>query len=350
MKNKPRVLVVSTSRKTRGGITAVLKAYESTKMWKDYHCRWIETHRDSNTIVKFCYFISALVEFTAIAPFYDIVHLHFSLDGTARRKKHFMRLAKFYGKKTIIHLHCGTQIHDIWDNNYDYLFRSCDKAILLSKSLQTMVEEHTGITDKYEVVYNPCLSELKSINLRDRKKEILFAGTLYEGKGYRDLIRAFGRIAHNYSDWSVVLAGNGEMNLGKQIAKELNIENQVKFLGWVAEDEKDKVFKEASIFCLPSYAEGFPMAVLDAFSYGLPVLSTPVGGIPDVAVNGKNMLLFDPGDIDALAEKLKQLISDRELQFNMCAESQLMAATTFNLSNIIKQLASIYDNVATNNH
>lgn len=49
------------------------------------------------------------------------------------------------------------------------------------------------------------------------------------------------------------------------------------------------------------YTVGFPMGVIDAWVYGLPVITTPVGGIPDIAIDGKNMLLFTPGDIDALA-------------------------------------------------
>lgn len=77
------------------------------------------------------------------------------------------------------------------------------------------------------------------------------------------------------------------------------------FLGWVSGEAKDNAFKEAMIFCLPSYAEGFPMSVLDAWSYGLPVITTPVGGIPDVAQDGVNMLLFNPGDIDMLAKQMK---------------------------------------------
>ena len=58
---RTRVLVVATSRKTRGGITSVVKAHETGEQWKKYHCRWIQTHRDGPTWRKILYFISSLI-------------------------------------------------------------------------------------------------------------------------------------------------------------------------------------------------------------------------------------------------------------------------------------------------
>ena len=67
-----RVLVVATSRKTRGGITSVVKAHETGAQWKKYHCRWIQTHRDGNPIRKLWYLFTALIEYACLLPFYDI--------------------------------------------------------------------------------------------------------------------------------------------------------------------------------------------------------------------------------------------------------------------------------------
>ena len=275
-------------------------------------------------------------------PFYDIVHVHFSLRTTARRKVPFVKVAKALGKKVIIHLHCGSQIHEIWNKDYSYLFSVADVSLLLSENLLHMVEEHTGKGRDYRVCYNPCPQICKEPVLQ-KKKQILFSGTLYAGKGYQDLIRAFAKIAKKYPDWNVVLAGNGEVEKGRAISKELDIANQVEFLGWVSGEQKDKAFRESMIFCLPSYAEGFPMAVLDAWAYGLPVITTPVGGIPDVAKDGKNMLLFNPGDIDALAQQMEKMIVNEELRKSIADESILFAHTTFNLNTINKQLGNIYE-------
>lgn len=340
-----RVLILATSRKTRGGITAVLKAHETGEQWKRFHCHWVQTHRDGNNVRKLAYLAFAWLDFLIRIPFYDIVHVHFSLGTTARRKVPFVKVAKALGKKVIIHLHCGSQIHEIWNKDYSYLFSVADVSLLLSENLLHMLEEHTGKGRDYRVCYNPC-PQISKEPVLQKKKQILFSGTLYAGKGYQDLIRAFAKIAKKYPDWNVVLAGNGEVEKGRAISKELGIANQVEFLGWVSGEQKDKVFRESMIFCLPSYAEGFPMAVLDAWAYGLPVITTPVGGIPDVAKDGENMLLFNPGDIDALAHQLEKMIIDENLRNRIALASLDFAENKFNQYTINKQLGELYEDLS----
>ena len=220
-------------------------------------------------------------------------------------------------------------------------------SIVLSEYWRkALVDELKIPAKKVKVLYNPCpIIKTKDEMLQHnvKRKTILYAGTVCHRKGYDDLIRAFAKIAKKYPDWNVVLAGNGEEEKGRAISKELGIANQVEFLGWVSGEQKDKAFRESMIFCLPSYAEGFPMAVLDAWAYGLPVITTPVGGIPDVAKDGKNMLLFNPGDIDALAQQMEKMIVNEELRKSISDESILFAHTTFNLNTINKQLGNIYE-------
>ena len=142
-----------------------------------------------------------------------------------------------------------------------------------------------------------------------------------------------------------MLAGNGEEEQARKLASELGVAEQMVLLGWVDGKEKHKAFCEAKALCLPSYAEGFPMAVLDAWAYGLPVITTPVGGVPDVAVDGDNMLLFNPGDIDTLAEKLDLIMSDEALRDHLSAASVKMASEKFNLNTVTAQIAKIYDSI-----
>lgn len=341
----PKVLIVATGRKTRGGITTVLKAHETGEQWKKYHCHWVQTHRDSTIFIKILYLCSSLFDYCIRLPFFDIVHIHFSLPVTARRKLPFLRLAKYLGKKIIVHLHCGSQIDDIWNPIYDEFFQKADLGVLLSDCLKKRIEAHIGQNHDLRVIYNPCPIVNLSLNPAEKKNEILFSGTLLERKGYRDLIRAYGKIATKHTDWKLVLAGNGEVKLGQQIAKECGITDQCEFLGWVDGQAKDAAYRRASILCLPSYAEGFPMAVLDAWAYGLPVITTPVGGIPDVAIDGENMLLFSPGDVDTLAVQLERMIADENLRNSIAEESVKLAKTTFNINTINKQIGDLYESL-----
>jgi len=174
------------------------------------------------------------------------------------------------------------------------------------------------------------------------EKIILYAGTVNVRKGYADLIRAFAKIAPRFPDWEVVFAGNGEIEEGKALARSLSVGKQIVFAGWVNGEKKDNLFRKACIFCLPSYAEGFPMAVLDAWAYGLPVITTPVGGIPDVAIDGENMLLFNPGDIKKLSENIELLITDEALRNKISRASIEFAIGKFNIDTINRQLGEIY--------
>ena len=104
----PKVLVVATSRKTKGGITSVVKAHETGEQWKKFHCKWIETHRDGNSVRKLWYLATALIEYICLLPFYDIVHIHVGLRTSVNRKLIFARIALLFRKKIIVHFHPAT--------------------------------------------------------------------------------------------------------------------------------------------------------------------------------------------------------------------------------------------------
>ena len=339
-----KVLVVATSHKTRGGITSVVKAHQQGEQWKEFHCKWIETHIDKGAISKLFFFIKGWMQFMFNLPFCQIVHIHMSEPASAIRKCFFLPFAKLFGKKVIMHFHAfspDTTIRGKHGRVYKYLFSNADRVIVLSQLWKTYVNDEFHLGDKVVVVYNPCTTEILKGSY-PKRKQILYAGTVNARKGYADMIRAFARIANKYPEWSIVFAGNGEVKQGEELAKSLRIDKQTVFLGWVSGAEKDKAFKEASIFCLPSYAEGFPMAVLDAWTYGLPVITTPVGGIPDIAEDGKNLLLFTPGDEEHLAKQFERMLGDENLRNKIAEESVRLAHTTFNQQVINKQIGDLY--------
>lgn len=339
-----KVLVVATSRKTRGGITSVVKAHEMGSQWELYGCKWIETSIDTNNIMKILYFTKSMIQYCFYLPRCHIVHIHLSEPISALRKIPYFTLAKIFKKKTIIHFHSfspETTICGKHSKIYKYLFSNADRIIVLSESWKIYVNEKFRLGNNVQVIYNPCIANV-STKEYPKKKQILYAGTLNQRKGYSDLLKAFSLIAKSYPEWSVVFAGNGELDNAKKIANQLDISNQVIFLGWINGTYKDKIFKESTIFCLPSYAEGFPMAVLDAWAYGLPVITTPVGGIPDIAVNGENMLLFDPGNINTLAVQIKRLIDDKELLNKLICASKHLANTKFNIKTINSEIEKLY--------
>lgn len=341
-----KVLVIATSRKTRGGITSVVKAHETGPQWKKYHCKWIQTHRDGNPIRKLWYLATALLEYLILLPFYDIVHIHIATTQSAKRKVLFFYPAKWLGKKMIFHFHPSNEkfLFEPYNQKlYRSLFSRADLILVLSEQWRRWIKEALGLTEHIEVLYNPCPIVNHRTDLR--KKNILFAGTIIPRKGYADLIKGFAPIAPKHPDWKITFAGNGEIERAKEIAKEVHIENQVIFLGWVNGKEKEKAFQEASIYCLASYGEGFPMGVLDAWAYGIPCVVTPVGGLPDIITEGENALTFSPGDTETLTKQLERMITDDSLREKIEKESLNLSQTTFNINTINQQLDKIYSSL-----
>lgn len=346
----PRVLIIATSHKTRGGITSVIKAHQKGEQWKKFHCKWIETHIDKGDFLKLLYFCKGWILFILNLPFYDIVHIHTSEPPSAIRKCLFMWWSKLWEKKVIVHFHAfspETTINGKYQKVYKYLFSHANKVIVLSQLWEKYVNETFHLGDKIQVIYNPCTTEILPEKYT-KQNIILYAGTVNARKGYTDMIKAFAKIAFQYPNWEIVFAGNGEIENGTTLAKELGIDSQTQFLGWISGKDKDKIFKEASIFCLPSYAEGFPMAVLDAWAYGLPVITTPVGGIPDIAKDGENVLLFQPGDCDKLAIQMDRMIKDNILRNHLTKQSIILSQTTFNIDTINKEIGILYKKINQN--
>ena len=341
-----KVLIIGTSQYTRGGITAVIKTQQQGEQWGRFHCKWIGYHVDRVAWIKVLYYAYAIVCYCLYLPFYQIVHYQFSLQTDAKRSYYFFKIAKLLGKKTIIHLHCGDQLPEIWSPMYEEMFTKCDMALVLSPSIKRKVEGYIGTNHRVEVLFNPCPTIGQITPVEKREKEILFAGTLNSNKGYADLIQGFAKIAQKHPDWKVVFAGNGQVEQAKALAQSLGVENQCQFLGWVNGEQKDAAFRRASVLCLASYQEGFPMAVLDAWAYGVPVVSTPAGGLIDIIQEGKNGLLFEAGNIDQMAEKLDRIISDDTLRKDIGGESRMLAYTTFNINTINNQLGDLYEELS----
>lgn len=336
-----KVLVVATSPKTHGGIATVVKAHQQGRQWKQYHCRWVSAHRDGPKWRKLAYMIGGLLKYAALLPFYDIVHIHMSAGTSAKRKIHFVRLARLLRRPVVVHMHCGTQIEDSWSPQMNYIFSKADIGLMLAERIKESVARHTGRSDNLEVCYNPC-PLLKPTDGIHRKKYILYSGTIGKNKGYHVLIESFAKIADRFPEWHIMMAGVGEIDKAYALIKSHKLESRVHLLGWVDGEKKDLLFREASIFCLPSFLEGFPMAVLEAWAYGVPVISTPVGGIPDVALPGENILLFSPGNSEELSERLVELIGSSALRAKLSASSVGLASGKFNLDTINEQIGRIY--------
>lgn len=129
------------------------------------------------------------------------------------------------------------------------------------------------------------------------------------------------------------------------MAVKFGIEQQTEFLGWIAGNTKESIFQHASIYCLPSWGEGFPMGVIDAIAYGIPVITTPVGGLEKVFHDGIDAMIYETYDLKMLADKLEQLIKSETYRNSIVNEADKLVCNDFNIITICNKIEKIYENM-----
>jgi glycosyltransferase involved in cell wall biosynthesis len=149
-------------------------------------------------------------------------------------------------------------------------------------------------------------------------QEILYTGALIPRKGVHLLINAFTRIASAFPDACLWLVGKAEnQEYAAQLenqAVRLGLKDRIHFVGAVSQSELARHMGRARVLVLPSVSEGLGRVVFEAMLCGTPVIGSRVGGIPDMIQDGVNGYLVTPGDVDALAESLRTILSDPDIE------------------------------------
>lgn len=141
--------------------------------------------------------------------------------------------------------------------------------------------------------------------------EVLCVGQLVPRKGQRVLLDAVAALRDRGVDVGVILAADGPSRVSLESAVDgLGIRDRVRFTGNVSQDDIGVLYARADIFCLPSFAEGLPVVLMEAMATGLPVVTTPIAGIPELVVHAESGLLVPPGRSDLLADALALLAAD----------------------------------------
>jgi glycosyltransferase involved in cell wall biosynthesis len=162
-------------------------------------------------------------------------------------------------------------------------------------------------------------------------------------KATRQLKGRAGRV------FSVVLAGpfdSEEEGLRiRQLVTDYGLEDTVIFLGPVSGIKKEQAFLHADVFVLPSYSEGIPQSMLEAMAYGLPVVVSGVGGIPEVVREGVEGIIVKPGDIEGLCQALRQVMESVECRARMGNAGRRRVAEQYTVSTYMERLHTLYRSV-----
>ncbi len=287
----------------------------------------------------------------------DLVHLHISERGSIVRKGIIALACVVVGKPFILHAH-GCEFHEFYEalprliqKLITALFQRSACLIALSESWRNYYIETCHLSpEKVIVLNNPVtLPDEWQKDPHPEKLKFVFLGKINKRKGIFDLLTAFANLKPDCRNQvELVLAGAGEIEQTQDLATQLGIQDQISFPGWLDQQQRDELLAQSDVMLLPSYNEGLPMAILEAMSWGLPVITTPVGGIPEVIEHGETGLLVNPGNIQELTEAMQSLIENPSLRLSLgCAARKKVEPLS--MENYSHTLFNLYDEIIEQN-
>lgn len=351
-----KIVMIGTRFDTMGGISSVVNVYREAGLFQRFPVHYIATHCDGGNLAKLRIALLALLRFWGLllSGQAGLLHIHVSSRASFWRKAVFFFSAHLFRVPTILHLHSGG-FHIFYDQHCGplrkklvrYIFDHATRVIVLSNTwkewLQT-ISSNRHILSIYNPVLLPAMPAAAPADAASAAAapHLLVLGRLGKLKGSYDLLEAVAKIAPRFPGLKLNLGGDGELDQVAARANELGIARHVNLLGWVRGSDKDKHLQAAHIYLLPSYNEGMPMSVLEAMAAGLPIITTPVGGIPEAVSDGVEGFLVQPGDVNALAERLIQLLQDATMMQQMGAAARNKIASTFSAEAILPRIEALY--------
>jgi glycosyltransferase involved in cell wall biosynthesis len=280
----------------------------------------------------------------------DLLHLHLSERGSALRNGILILIARLFRKPVIIHAHGAEfpefykQLSPRWQQILSWILQQSTYFIALSESWKKYYISECGLAEEQVIVLHNPVNFPSQIPDRTNTEEInlTFLGKINQRKGVYDLLQAFANLnSESRQKAKLIIAGSGEIEAANNLAKQLQINEKVDFIGWINTEQKNNLLANTSIFLLPSYNEGLPMALLEAMSWGLPVITTPVGGIREVVVDNQTGILVTPGNIHELTSRIESLINNAVLRLNIGRAARETTAA-FSIDKYSKSLFALY--------
>jgi glycosyltransferase involved in cell wall biosynthesis len=184
------------------------------------------------------------------------------------------------------------------------------------------------------------------ISRLNKKSEDIFlvtTGRLTHKNGIEDIISSLTLLPPNVS---LVVIGKGELgNRLQKLATDLKVDDRVKFLGFIPYSEMPKYFSICDIFVRPSRSEGFGNSFIEAMAAGIPVIATPVGGIPDFISDRETGLFCSTDNPKSIAVAVKTLITDIELKNSIIKNANELVKERYGWDNIALQMKKVFDRV-----
>ncbi|CAO4152995.1 glycosyltransferase family 4 protein [Methylorubrum aminovorans] len=333
----------------RGGMRSVVEGYIADGFIDAEDVRLIHSYTDDGFLGRQVVLLAALARFTGalVTGRVELVHIHAAMRGSFWRKSLFARLARLRGIPVLLHLH-GSEMKAFYESQSPAVktaivsqLERATRVLVLSESWQGFIQQ---IAPRARVVVMPNYVALPppATRVSGGPVQLLFLGALGPRKGIFDLLRALARAAAAGVPLHLTVGGDGQLTEARQLAAELGLGDRVTFEGWVDTNRRAVLLNEADAYVLPSYNEGLPMSVLEAMAAGLPVVTTTVGGLPELITSGEHGLLIKPGNVDALAEAIIDLSTDPQRRSSMGTAARERVAAHYSRPVVLSLLKNIY--------
>jgi glycosyltransferase involved in cell wall biosynthesis len=345
------VLMVGTDLRSIGGISTVVRGYIDAGLFDRIDCTYVATHRSGSNwrklFVALTGWMRILVRLhTMDAP---LVHVQLSSRASFWRKAVVCLLARLARRPYLLHVH-GSEFADFYQE-CSPARRRIVRAVLARATLVLALSEAWRATlqqispgARIEVLMNAVpLPPPDAMAAPSPQPTLLFFGEIARHKGVFELAQAFARVADELPQLRLIYAGTGSgVEETRRLIEQFRLGSRVRFTGWLQAERKQATLAAANIFVLPSFVEGMPMALLEAMSFGLPVIATPVGGVPEILTHEHDGLLVPPGDVAALAAAVARLTNDPELRQRLGRAARDTVAKRFSLDTTVERLLGIY--------
>jgi glycosyltransferase involved in cell wall biosynthesis len=256
----------------------------------------------------------------------DIIYFTLSPVGSAfYRDCVYVGIMKLFGVPHVFHLHgkgISMQVEHRWRRAlYSWVFRDAG-VIHLSR---LVAFDTSTVSDPDRVCYVPNGAPdhfgTASKSPRNGPPRVLYLSTMIMSKGPLVLVDALGILSARGVSFEATFAGpqysDGCIAAFDEAVARLGLTGHVRYVGPVYGEAKDELLRSHDVFAFPTYYETFPLVILEAMQYCLPVVTTPEGAIPEIVEDGETGFLVPPRDAIALADRLQELLVDEALRREM---------------------------------
>ena len=307
--------MIGTSLDGQGGVASVLRTWRDAGLFERAAVRHVATNASGGPVRKLLAALRAWLVCArlVLAGRVPLVHVHTSSFASFWRKTPFLALALTRRHRLIVSLHGGAfrefyaargAVGRAWIR---LVMRRAARFVVLTEEWRrwaTSIEPRARLCVVPNTVPDVPPAPPAPHGAGERGC-LLFLGRVEQAKGVFVLIEALARAHAAGACWHVVCAGTGDLARARAAAQHWALgDAAIEFVGWVDGDAKRVWLQRCEALVLPSLIENMPVAALEAFAHGKPVIASRVGGVPDMLADHREGYLVAPGSVDELAAAL----------------------------------------------